>query len=493
MHDTPRQKNIKLPETIELLQSMRIPHQKPEHPDHWITEAIDLLLEPDRDQPKIGRYLENNKTKTITRSTKPKIQTCAEKISTYISPQDFIKGFKYWKETKASSPSGRHIGHYKALSEDTNIIAFFCKMLRLPLKHGFAPTRWKKVLQIVISKDEGQPKVDRLRNILLLEADYNFVLKLIWGKRLMQRATRQQLLHTAQHARPKNLATSASLNKKITYDIIRQMKIMATSFDNDAKGCYDFIVPPHAMIACQRLGLTPKAAEMLTKILQGTKYLLKTGHGQAKTTYGTTNLYRILGIGQGSGGASCAWTSLLDTILWSVSEKYDSLIIESPVKELIKRLGDAFVDDTSQMTTNDPKHHPEDFTKTAELLEHLIIKTTQIAQDFEKKLNATGGYLALTKCFWYLISWEWDSKGEATMSPISKNPSDIYLTSGQNTEIKHKIHRAEVTTPYKTIGSYQTPTGCMKKRNTNKKRYNRKMGTTSTNKYHISKSNTQSI
>ena len=92
------------------------------------------------------------------------------------------------------------------------------------------------------------------------------------------------------------------------------------------------------------------------------------------------------------------------------------------------------------MTTNDPKHHPEDFTKTTELLEKLIIKTTQIAQDFEKKLNATGGYLALTKCFWYLISWEWDSKGEATMSPISNNPSDIFLTSGQNTEIKHKIH-----------------------------------------------------
>ena len=56
------------------------------------------------------------------------------------------------------------------------------------------------------------------------------------------------------------------------------------------------------MIACQLLGLTSKASEMLTKILHGTEYILKIGRGQAKKTHGTTNIYRILGIGQGSGG-----------------------------------------------------------------------------------------------------------------------------------------------------------------------------------------------
>lgn len=53
------------------------------------------------------------------------------------------------------------------------------------------------------------------------------------------------------------------------------MKMIATSFDNDAKGCYDFIIHSHIMIACQRLGLTPKVSETLAKILHGTEYLLK--------------------------------------------------------------------------------------------------------------------------------------------------------------------------------------------------------------------------
>ena len=223
----------------------------------------------------------------------------------------------------------------------------------MPLQYGFAPERWKNVLQIIISKDTGQPRVDRLRNILLLEADYNLILKIIWGKRLINRATEQKILHPSQHARPRNLASIASLNKKISYDIIRQMKVIATSFDNDAQGCYDFIVPPHAMIACQRLGLPPKAAEMLTKILHGTRYLLKTGHGNASKTYSTTLLYRILGVGQGSGSAPSIWTAILDVILWSVTEKYNSFIIKTPTHQVINRLGDAFVDDTAQLTTPD--------------------------------------------------------------------------------------------------------------------------------------------
>ena len=68
-------------------------------------------------------------------------------------------------------------------------------MLQMPLRYGFAPKRWKKF------NDKEQPREDRLRNILILEADYNFILKLIWGKRLMRRATDQYLLHMAYNMR----------------------------------------------------------------------------------------------------------------------------------------------------------------------------------------------------------------------------------------------------------------------------------------------------
>ena len=74
----------------------------------------------------------------------------------------------------------------------------------------------------------------------------------------MHQATENKLLHTVQYVCHRNLPATAALNKKLTYDIIRQIKIMTTSF-YDAKGCYNFIVPPHTMIACQTLGLTKKS------------------------------------------------------------------------------------------------------------------------------------------------------------------------------------------------------------------------------------------
>ena len=82
-----------------------------------------------------------------------------------------------------------------------------------------------------------------------------------------------------QRAQPGNVCIAAALNKVLSYDMIRQTKKIAASFDNDAKGCYDKIVPPQAMINCRRLGLPKSAAQMLTKILNNTVYRIRTGHG----------------------------------------------------------------------------------------------------------------------------------------------------------------------------------------------------------------------
>ena len=88
------------------------------------------------------------------------------------------------------------------------------------------------------NKDIG-PRIDKLRVIHLLEADYNFVLKLIWGRRLIQRATEDRLISSAQHARPGHIAQSAVLSKVLSYDLIRLARLTAASMDNDAAGCYD--------------------------------------------------------------------------------------------------------------------------------------------------------------------------------------------------------------------------------------------------------------
>ena len=49
--------------------------------------------------------------------------------------------------------------------------------------------------------------------------------------------------------------------------------------------------------------------------------------------------------------------------------------------------------------------------------------------------------------------------GHAEMNQITDIPAKIYLTSGQDHQTFQEIQRAEITDPYQTIGTYQTPTG----------------------------------
>ena len=98
------------------------------------------------------------------------------KISLEISREELRKGFKIWTEATATSPSGRHLGHYKVLVQDDDMADFLIVQITLPLKYGFAPTRWTNALQTMLPKASGMPKVEKLRVIQFFEADYNLVL-----------------------------------------------------------------------------------------------------------------------------------------------------------------------------------------------------------------------------------------------------------------------------------------------------------------------------
>lgn len=49
------------------------------------------------------------------------IQVLGKKIECKISEDDFITGFKCWKESTSTSPSGHHLGNYKAIVNDPDL------------------------------------------------------------------------------------------------------------------------------------------------------------------------------------------------------------------------------------------------------------------------------------------------------------------------------------------------------------------------------------
>jgi hypothetical protein len=59
--------------------------------------------------------------------------------SATISPEEFVSTYKAASENTSSSPSGRHIGHYKAVLDDPILVQLHSRMISIPFQAGFAP------------------------------------------------------------------------------------------------------------------------------------------------------------------------------------------------------------------------------------------------------------------------------------------------------------------------------------------------------------------
>ena len=62
---------------------------------------------------------------------------------------------------------------------------FIIQQMELPLHFGFSTPRWANAFQTMLPKDPGTLKLNRRRVIQLFEADYNFVLIIIWGRSMV--------------------------------------------------------------------------------------------------------------------------------------------------------------------------------------------------------------------------------------------------------------------------------------------------------------------
>jgi hypothetical protein len=103
-----------------------------------------------------------------------------------------------WKDITPTSPSNRHLGHYKALfgpdGRDTkettkylaeDIMDVHYQMTASCAKLGISLTRWQDIVTAMLEKDTGSPKLHRLRVTHLLEADLNLVVKIIIARRFV--------------------------------------------------------------------------------------------------------------------------------------------------------------------------------------------------------------------------------------------------------------------------------------------------------------------
>jgi hypothetical protein len=226
---------------------------------------------------------------------------------------------------------------------------------------------------------------------MLYEADFNFALKFIWGKRLVRHAESHGALgNDNQGSRPGLQATDALLEKPLVYEHARLERTSLITVDNDVKSCYDRVIKTLAMVACMSVGLPLAAGTMHNLTHDNMRYRIKSRNGLFRAYCGTdTDVHE--GSGQGSGGSPSIWLIYSVTLLAAFKSFSPGMKLLSPYETLlvVSLLAVFFVDDGMPGVNNAADESPKP-------LQDLLNDAQKSAQSWERLIFASGGALELT-------------------------------------------------------------------------------------------------
>lgn len=382
-------------------------------------------------------------------------------ISSTVSPEEFVNTYRLAHEDTSSSPSGRHVGHYKAVLKDPSLVSLHSQMMSIPFQAGFAPQRWSKVTDIMLEKEQDNPRCHRLRILALFESDLNHAKRVIIGRRLLHHMRDTGLLPAMQHGSvPGKHCLSAVLKKVLCHDYLRITKRAGAFIENDAVGCYDRLVNNLVLIIMTKLGMPKTVVACIGDLWDQVVHLIKTIYGISSVTYGNTKAKPLYGPGQGSTCGPLFWLLCYWVIVSSLDPTITAAKFFSACKSILVEItGVSFVDDTSLCITSE---YVYDHTKTVaenrqSEVAHLVENLSALSQHWERLLFTTGGAINFQKSHWYLMAWLWNN-GIPRLATVSQTPASMTLTTGAS-PILEQVPRIESSTGFRTLGVYLTPSG----------------------------------
>jgi hypothetical protein len=215
------------------------------------------------------------------------------------------------------------------------------------MKRGFALSRWSRGLSVMLEKMYGCTLVSKLRAILLMEADFNFSNKMIYGVRMMNNVRKFGWMPEEIYSEKGKTADDGSLAKVLFYDIVRQARVSAGLSSIDAANCYDSIAHAIASLVFQAFGVPEEAIQSMLTAIEEMKYFLRTAYGDSKDFAGSSLSIKFQGLCQGNGAAPAGWAVISITILHAHKQKGHGGHFVCPISDLSGHLAAIlFVDDT---------------------------------------------------------------------------------------------------------------------------------------------------
>ena len=378
-----------------------------------------------------------------------------------ITMKTLIRRLRHWKESTTTSPSRRHLGHYKALLPPSNynlqsfleepegqILSVHLKLLNFCASTGYSLRRWHKIVTMMIPKQNNNYKIHRMRVIHIYEADLTALFS-IWSRQMVHTSTAHHCLNPGSFgARPGKTSSDPAFISLLQHEISAITRTNIAIAPNDAAQCYDRIIPNHAMLTCMAHGMSPSSAKCIGSTLLHAKYYLRTATNESSSYWSNTSQTPIYGTGQGSGispGICCVTYSDLFDIHSDISTGSRYLSPVSSVQFPIYNIG--YVDDTTT-TVND--HHLNTPLHPKEL--STLIQND--LQNWSNLLYLSGGALEFSKTELFLLSWKFNSHGIPYMEDTT--PVSITLQC-PSTSTPHSIHASSPLSTYKLLGFHLSP------------------------------------
>ena len=158
-------------------------------------------------------------------------------IETFYTTEEWKTGWKKAKERTTSGSNFLHFGHFKAGCTNDVIANFEATMANIPLLSGYSPPRWRKAVDCMLLKKEGNYRVDKLRTIVLFDPEANQNFKFL-GRAVMAHAENtiswRQNNMVVGSARQQSFMLSTNALPMISFDKPSRQALCAQMMPNPA-------------------------------------------------------------------------------------------------------------------------------------------------------------------------------------------------------------------------------------------------------------------
>jgi hypothetical protein len=148
----------------------------------------------------------------------------------------------YWGGVNKSTSlalSKIHFEHWKAWQLSLELTKVACSQLNLIALTGVPPLRWGNGLQVLLEKVPGVALVDKLQAILLMECNFNFFNKWLFGHVIVNKLYKLGYIPEDQYSKKSSTAEDYKLDNCFTMDLSRQFRQPLIAVSAIADKCYD--------------------------------------------------------------------------------------------------------------------------------------------------------------------------------------------------------------------------------------------------------------